>query len=246
MKPSFGRTAPPSIAALALAAFIAACSGGGGDAGSGDTAAAEQPGVLRTIAAWAGSPAPGGAAYRDGTGHAARFEQMDSVAAASDGSIWVTEPEAQRIRRIDGQGKVSTVLDVTTWRHAPMPPAGASTSCGPTPWRPARRAKCSWRWTSTRRRRTDLIRWTPAGPCCASRQVRFRWWPRCRRRKRRTPATASPGWRSTARAGSSSATGAAPSGAPTARCCPAASRAPPCWCMPPASSSRVAAAAWRR
>jgi sugar lactone lactonase YvrE len=113
MKPSFGRTAPLSVVALALAALIAACSGGGGEAGSGDSTAAAQPGMLRTIVAWAGSPDPGGAAYRDGTGSAARFEQMQGVTVASDGSVWVTEPEAQRIRRIDEQGKVSTALDVT-------------------------------------------------------------------------------------------------------------------------------------
>jgi sugar lactone lactonase YvrE len=126
---------PCAIIALACTlVFFAACNDG---RGAGDAAAAPmepttapstapstapttapptaapaaQPGVFRTIADWAGSPDPGGADYRDGTGSAARFDRPGAVAVASDGSLWVSETEAQRIRRIDDQGRVTTVLD---------------------------------------------------------------------------------------------------------------------------------------
>ena len=117
---------PRIIAALAMALLLSACSGDGND-GSNDiapvvpsgalpespavAASAPQPGVLRTIADWAGSPDPGGADYRDGTGSAARFDRPAAVAVASDGSLWVSETEAQRIRRIDDQGRVTTAFD---------------------------------------------------------------------------------------------------------------------------------------
>jgi len=104
------------LAAVLLGAVLAACSGDGDD---GDTQATppferpvEQPGVLRTLAAWAGALDPGGPGYRDGMGPAARFQQPHGMALTSDGSIWVSEPEMHRIRRIDAQGMVRTALHV--------------------------------------------------------------------------------------------------------------------------------------
>lgn len=97
--------------ALLLAVGLAACSGGGspGDGGAGTPA--EQPGVFRTLATWAGSPDPGGPGHRDGIGTAARFELPHGLAGGADGSLWVSEPEFNRVRHIDAQGEVRTVLD---------------------------------------------------------------------------------------------------------------------------------------
>jgi DNA-binding beta-propeller fold protein YncE len=100
-----------AIATLALlAGGLAACSGGGGQDDGGAQAAAEQPGVLRSLTAWAGPPDPGGLGYRDGTGSAARFLGPGRVAVANDGSVYVTEL-GPRLRRIDAAGQVTTVLD---------------------------------------------------------------------------------------------------------------------------------------
>ena len=122
MNSRLGRSAPLAVVAIALAGFFAACAG----AGDSDDAAtapsepwvpsppapvAEQPGVLRTITDWAGAPDPGGAGDRDGSGSAARFRQPARVVVGSDGSLWVAEVGARRIRRIDAEGRVSTVLD---------------------------------------------------------------------------------------------------------------------------------------
>ena len=121
--------------ALAFATLIAGCGGGQGD-GRGDegatrkpasssraadartstTAPPPQPGVLRTLAPWAGAPDPGGAGYRDGQGSAARFTRPTAVAAASDGSYWVVEAESTRVRRIDAEGSVTTLFDAATER----------------------------------------------------------------------------------------------------------------------------------
>jgi hypothetical protein len=112
-----------AAAALGFMAVLAACSGGDGEgttpspanpAGPEPAAPSPppaQPGVLRTITHWAGAPDPGGAGDQDGTGSAARFRQPGNVVVGSDGSLWVAEAGARRIRRIDAQGKVSTVLD---------------------------------------------------------------------------------------------------------------------------------------
>jgi hypothetical protein len=124
------QASPRAIVALAFTlVFFAACGDGGSES---DAAAAPvapstapstapptaapvaQPGVFRSLTTWAASPDPGGADYRDGTGSAARFDRPAAVAVASDGSLWVSETEAQRIRRIDGQGRVTTVLDAAT------------------------------------------------------------------------------------------------------------------------------------
>jgi DNA-binding beta-propeller fold protein YncE len=117
------QASPRAIVALAFAlVFFAACGDGGSESDAAAApvapstappvaAPAAQPGVFRSLTTWAGSPDPGGADYRDGTGSAARFDRPAAVAVASDGSLWVSEPEAQRIRRIDGQGRVTTVLD---------------------------------------------------------------------------------------------------------------------------------------
>ena len=122
MKSWLGRAAPLAVVAIALAGFLAACAGGG-DSEDAATApiepsvpsppapVAQQPGVLRTISDWAGAPDPGGAGDRDGNGSAARFRQPSSVVVATDGSVWVAEVGARRIRRIDAEGTVSTVLD---------------------------------------------------------------------------------------------------------------------------------------
>jgi hypothetical protein len=118
-----GRSAPLAVVAIALAGFFAACSGGSNDSDGAATAptepsvslpvapVAEQPGVLRTITDWAGAPDPGGPGDGDGIGSAARFRQPSSVAVGHDGSVWVLEGGAPRIRRIDPEGRVSTVLD---------------------------------------------------------------------------------------------------------------------------------------
>ena len=119
-------------AALAFAALLAGCGGGDGGGRSDDsatrqhasasqtadastpTAAAPQPGVLRTLAPWAGAPDPGGAGYRDGQGSAARFTQPRAVAAASDGSYWIVEASGTRVRRVDAEGSVTTLFDAAT------------------------------------------------------------------------------------------------------------------------------------
>ena len=96
--------------ALALATALTACSSADIDAGANSSTA--QPGVLRTLATWAGSPDPGGRGYHDGTGSQARFDEPLGVAATNDGSLWITEPRAGRVRRIDAQGQVTTALDI--------------------------------------------------------------------------------------------------------------------------------------
>jgi sugar lactone lactonase YvrE len=123
MTSGLDQAGPRAIVALAFTlVFLAACGDGGSksDAAAAPVAPstappvaapAAEPGVFRSLATWAGSPDPGGADYRDGTGSAARFDRPAAVAVASDGSLWVSEPEAQRIRRIDGQGQVTTVFD---------------------------------------------------------------------------------------------------------------------------------------
>ena len=119
------RSVPWAAVAVAFACFVAACSGGSGSDGAATAPtepsvsppvnpAAEQPGVLRSIADWAGAPDPGGPGDHDGQGRTARFRQPGSVAVASDGSVWVVEGGAPRIRRIDADGEVSTVLDGAT------------------------------------------------------------------------------------------------------------------------------------
>jgi sugar lactone lactonase YvrE len=122
-----------AIVALAFTLVFAACGDGGHD--NGATASApvappvappieppvappvEQPGVFRSLATWAGSPDPGGAGDADGTGSAARFQRPNRLTVASDGSLWITEIDTQRIRRIDAQGQVTTVFDASA-----MPP----------------------------------------------------------------------------------------------------------------------------
>ena len=128
MTSCFRLTVSHTVAAIAISLMFAACSGdgeGGGQESTGGTAPAapaasapvaapaEQPGVFRTLSTWAGAPDPGGAGDRDGIGSAARFDRPAAVAVASDASLWVSETEAQRIRRIDGEGRVSTMLDAT-------------------------------------------------------------------------------------------------------------------------------------
>ena len=77
------------------------------------TSASPQPGVLHTLITWAGSPDAGGWGYRDGPAGTARFEHPRAVAAAADGSIWVSEESwPARVRHIDGQGRASTVFDI--------------------------------------------------------------------------------------------------------------------------------------
>ena len=101
-----------AMATLALlAGGLMACSDGSGPDDGGTTAPAEQPGVLRSIAAWAGPADAGGPGHRNGLGSAARFTEPRHVAVASDGSVYVTEP-GTRLRRIDATGQVTTVLEV--------------------------------------------------------------------------------------------------------------------------------------
>ena len=121
------RAARGGATALAFAALIAGCSGGGDDehGNSGARSAAfssspadastplPEPGVLRTLADWAGAPDPGGAGYQDGQGSAARFQRPNRAVVASDGSLWITEIDSQRMRRIDAQGQVTTVFDAS-------------------------------------------------------------------------------------------------------------------------------------
>ena len=77
------------------------------------TSASPQPGVLHTLVTWAGSPDAGGWGYRDGPAGTARFNKPIGVAAAADGSIWVSEESwPARVRHIDAQGRVSTVFDI--------------------------------------------------------------------------------------------------------------------------------------
>jgi DNA-binding beta-propeller fold protein YncE len=121
--------------ALTLAALVAGCGGGDGSGRRNDGATSKpssssgaadattptaaplpQPGVLRSLAAWAGAPDPGGAGYLDGKGSAARLAQPTGVAAAGDGSYWVVEADGTRVRRIDAGGSVTTLFDAQTER----------------------------------------------------------------------------------------------------------------------------------
>jgi hypothetical protein len=123
MNSRLGRTARLAVVALAFAACFAACSSGDSDSESAGTEptepsvsppgapVAEKPGVLRSITDWAGAPDPGGPGDRDGPGSTARFNHPGGVAVAGDGSVWVVEAGAPRIRRIDAEGMVTTVLD---------------------------------------------------------------------------------------------------------------------------------------
>jgi hypothetical protein len=77
------------------------------------SSASPQPGVLHSLITWAGAPDAGGWGYRDGPAGTARFEKPSAVAAAADGSIWVSEESwPARVRHIDAQGRVSTVFDI--------------------------------------------------------------------------------------------------------------------------------------
>ena len=121
MKSRQGLASARAVVALAFTLVIAACGDGGSDNGATASAPvappvappAEQPGVFRSLASWAGSPDPGGAGDADGTGSAARFQRPNRLAVASDGSLWITETDSQRIRRIDAQGRVTTVFDAS-------------------------------------------------------------------------------------------------------------------------------------
>jgi hypothetical protein len=99
------------MAAALLAGGLAACSDGGSPDDGGTQVPAEQPGVLRSIAAWAGPSDAGGPGYRNGTGGEARFMGPSHVAVANDGSLYVAEP-GLRVRRIDATGQVTTLLEV--------------------------------------------------------------------------------------------------------------------------------------
>ena len=111
------RIAQRAVTVLALlAGGLTACSDGGSPDDGGTQAPAEQPGVLRTLTAWAGPPDPGGLGYRDGTGSAARFLGPGRVAVANDGSVYVAEL-GPHLRRIDAAGQVTTVLD---WSSSPL------------------------------------------------------------------------------------------------------------------------------
>jgi hypothetical protein len=137
------RAARRGALAFALAALLAGCGGGGGGGGGSDRTAESstrkhgsashpagsttpsatssatgtpQPGVLRSLAVWAGAPDPGGAGHRDSQGSAARFTRPTAVAAASDGSYWVIEADRTRVRRVDAEGVVTTLFDARTER----------------------------------------------------------------------------------------------------------------------------------
>jgi DNA-binding beta-propeller fold protein YncE len=108
------RIAQRAVTVLALlAGGLTACSDGGNPDDGVPNTQTEQPGVLRTITAWAGPTDAGGPGYRDGTGSAARFLGPGRVAVANDGSVYVADGGA-RLRRIDATGQVTTVLDVGT------------------------------------------------------------------------------------------------------------------------------------
>jgi sugar lactone lactonase YvrE len=100
------------MAVALLAGGLAACSDGGSADDGGTPAPAEQPGVLRTLSAWAGSPDAGGWGYRDARGSEARFMGPGPLAVATDGSIYVVEI-GPRLRRIDTASQVTTVLDLS-------------------------------------------------------------------------------------------------------------------------------------
>lgn len=120
------------LAGALLAGGLAACSGDGNPDDGGTQAPAEQPGVLRSIAAWAGSPDAGGPGHSDGRGSEARFLSPGALAVASDGSIYISE-NGTRLRRIDTASQVTTVLDLGTkpldievgGRHIPLGYPGA-------------------------------------------------------------------------------------------------------------------------
>jgi sugar lactone lactonase YvrE len=102
------RIACSAVVALALlAGGLAACSDGGSSENGGADAPAEQPGVLRTLSAWAGSPDPGGWGDSDGIGTEARFSPLGDLVVAADDSVWVAD---ESIRRIDADARVTTVL----------------------------------------------------------------------------------------------------------------------------------------
>ena len=104
------RIALSAVVALAvLACGLAACSDDGSSGNGGADAPREQPGVLRTLSAWAGSPDAGGWGDSDGTGSEARFAPLGPVVVAADDSVWVGDG---RIRRIDADARVTTVLNL--------------------------------------------------------------------------------------------------------------------------------------
>ena len=106
------RIAQRAVTVLALLAVgLTACSDGGSPGDGAPNSQTEQPGVLRSIAAWAGPTDAGGPGYRDATGSTARFLEPDRVAVANDGSVYVTDG-GTRLRRIDATGQVTTVLEV--------------------------------------------------------------------------------------------------------------------------------------
>ena len=88
-----------AIATLALlAAGLSACTDGDSRDDGSTLVPAEQPGVLRTLTAWAGSPDAGGSGYRDGTGSEARFLLADAGSptliqdAADEQTLYVLMP----------------------------------------------------------------------------------------------------------------------------------------------------------
>jgi DNA-binding beta-propeller fold protein YncE len=99
-----------AVVALALlAGGLTACFDGGSSGDDSANAPTGQPGVLRTLSAWAGSPDPGGWGNTDGTGSEARFGRPGYLVVAADDSVWIGDGN---IRRMDAEGHVTTVLNL--------------------------------------------------------------------------------------------------------------------------------------
>lgn len=97
------------LALMACAVLLSACSGDG-DGASTETQASTAK--FRTLALLAGPAERGGAGHRDGTGSEARLDHPKGLALAADGSLWLSQVQDGRIKRISPQGEVRTVYDL--------------------------------------------------------------------------------------------------------------------------------------
>ncbi len=101
-----GRRAATLAAACIVAALAGVSGCGSGDEGS---SAGASPG-FRSVSPLAGAVDAGGHGYVDGPAAQARFDVPSGVAVADDGAVWISEAGAKRIRRMDPDGRVETVV----------------------------------------------------------------------------------------------------------------------------------------
>lgn len=85
-------------AGLVLVAALAACGGGG---------TASAPPTLELLA---GTADPGGSGFVDGRGDAARFFRPSAIAIDGEGRLVVADAQNNAVRRVDSDGKVTTLV----------------------------------------------------------------------------------------------------------------------------------------